>query len=92
MLRIAATDQSHRYSSIEIGCAGLVLRRNHEGAALDTQNTLGTRDEIAISNASPPFSMEQHSSITAMDGCSPGNLKDFQCFQTDPGLFSAAAS
>src|SRR5260221_1138945 len=59
----------HRYGSKGIATAGLVIRLNQLGAADDMTSTLGTREEIATSNASPPFSMKQASSFTSWEGC-----------------------
>ena len=58
------------YGSSDTGVAFLVNLRIHDGAAVETSNTFGTRLASAMSKASPPFSMKQASSTTKRVGCS----------------------
>jgi hypothetical protein len=60
--------KTHRYCSKGTGRASFVILRNQDGAAELMQITFGTRELMATSNASAPFSMKQHSSIIRMDG------------------------
>jgi len=50
--------------------AFFLSHRIHDGAAVETSSTFGTRLASATSNASPPFSMKHASSTSKSVGCS----------------------